>query len=291
VADRLGLDEALLVLTLRMDWRRHYGNWLRSTRARAVRVFARRLGLPARASTRDVTRWVTRLRNRSRPWQTLERWVRGYTWSVAGESLTAAGVRPVTLRQLSSAVDLVGDMADLLAWDVRETLVRAYLRGDMLPSCEDDPAGAKAAELVEERRDRLEAMRAASSGTWSAGCESWNRCRRCACAGAMSVSRHLYLISYDIADPARLGRIGRYMASQGMRVQYSVFAAHLTANELEQVIAGLQERIDPHADDVRIYPVPSGARAYSLGRQLFPQDVMLISEGQVISRLGPGPQS
>jgi CRISPR-associated protein Cas2 len=45
------------------------------------------------------------------------------------------------------------------------------------------------------------------------------------------------------------------------------------------VTAGLETIIDSRADDVRIYPLPTRLEAHLLGRQLFPDDVLLLDGG------------
>ncbi len=88
-----------------------------------------------------------------------------------------------------------------------------------------------------------------------------------------------YLIAYDIRNPKRLVRVHRYLRRQGMPVQYSVFTTQLTQRKLARVTAGLETIIDSRADDVRIYPLPTRLEAHLLGRQLFPDDVLLLDGG------------
>ena len=88
-----------------------------------------------------------------------------------------------------------------------------------------------------------------------------------------------YLIAYDIRNPKRLIRVHRFLRREGMPVQYSVFTAQLTQRKLDRVRDGLQSIIDERADDVRIYPLPSRLDASLLGRQMFPDDVMLLDGG------------
>jgi CRISPR-associated protein Cas2 len=98
----------------------------------------------------------------------------------------------------------------------------------------------------------------------------------------------LYLICYDITEPKRLCRIHRFLREEGMPVQYSVFTTQLTAKELERLWIGLRQRIDVRSDDVRIYPLPSRQEKYSLGRQYFPDDVMLIENGVDLLQINVG---
>jgi CRISPR-associated protein Cas2 len=88
-----------------------------------------------------------------------------------------------------------------------------------------------------------------------------------------------YLIAYDIRNPKRLLRVHRFLRRQGLPVQYSVFTAQLTQRKLTRVIDGLEAIIEARADDVRIYPLPTRSEACLLGRQIFPEDVMLLDGG------------
>jgi CRISPR-associated protein Cas2 len=88
-----------------------------------------------------------------------------------------------------------------------------------------------------------------------------------------------YLIAYDIRNPKRLIRVHRFLRRQGMPVQYSVFTAQLTQRKLARVMDGLDAIIDSRADDVRIYPLPTRLEASLLGRQMFPDDVLLLDGG------------
>ena len=65
-----------------------------------------------------------------------------------------------------------------------------------------------------------------------------------------------YLICYDIADPKRLRKIAKYLESETIRVQYSIFLAQgFTKERIYQIADRLVELIDPKADDVRIYTI------------------------------------
>ncbi|MEW6245676.1 MAG: CRISPR-associated endonuclease Cas2 [Nitrospirota bacterium] len=77
--------------------------------------------------------------------------------------------------------------------------------------------------------------------------------------------RTRYLVCYDIADEGRLTRVYRYMKGVGVHVQYSVFLCSFTWPELQGVVSRLNDLIDAKADDVRIYPLPSGDTITALG--------------------------
>lgn len=92
-----------------------------------------------------------------------------------------------------------------------------------------------------------------------------------------------YLISYDIADPRRLGRTHRLLKKAGLPVQYSVFTVVLNRAKLWQLLASIEGIIDEREDDLRCYALPGQIECRTLGRQYFPDDIMLFSHG--VSRL------
>lgn len=89
----------------------------------------------------------------------------------------------------------------------------------------------------------------------------------------------LYLIAYDIANPRRLGRVHRRLKKQGLPVQYSVFTVVMKRRALLRLLDSLKQLILPAEDDVRCYRLPEHSRVIALGRQFFPEDVMLFSRG------------
>ncbi|MDQ5911217.1 MAG: CRISPR-associated protein Cas2 [Pseudomonadota bacterium] len=104
----------------------------------------------------------------------------------------------------------------------------------------------------------------------------------------MAKKQRLYLICYDISeDPKRLTRVARYLSKHAFRVQYSVFIGSFFEAELEKVLDGLEGIIDPRKDDVRCYPLPEQVDGVVLlGRQIFPEDILLMQNGHNILRLG-----
>ncbi len=76
-----------------------------------------------------------------------------------------------------------------------------------------------------------------------------------------------YLVCYDIADPKRLQKVHRRVANEAEFIQLSVY--HLSADQesLEAFVAALDELIDQHADDVRIYPLSLSAELETWGRE------------------------
>lgn len=89
----------------------------------------------------------------------------------------------------------------------------------------------------------------------------------------------LYLIAYDIANPKRLSRVHRLLKKQGLPVQYSVFTVVIKRPALLRLLESINRLIHPSEDDVRCYRLPEHAETKTLGRQFFPEDVMLFTGG------------
>ncbi|WP_374088505.1 CRISPR-associated endonuclease Cas2 [Methylomicrobium lacus] len=91
--------------------------------------------------------------------------------------------------------------------------------------------------------------------------------------------KKLYLISYDISDPKRLSRIHRVLKKAGLPLQYSVFTAVFSQTRLERLLTSIEHIIDTREDDVRCYVLPATVECKTLGRQMFPDDVLLFAGG------------
>ncbi len=89
----------------------------------------------------------------------------------------------------------------------------------------------------------------------------------------------LYLICYDIADPKRLAKVHRFLKTQGLPLQYSVFTVVLKRKSLLKLLANLEKLIHLKQDDIRCYRLPLTIKVSLLGRQIFPEDVLLFSDG------------
>lgn len=96
----------------------------------------------------------------------------------------------------------------------------------------------------------------------------------------------LYLIAYDIANPKRLSQVHRTLKKDGLPVQYSVFTVAIKRKALLRLMNSISQLIDPAEDDVRCYRLPEHNDIKSLGRQFFPAEVMLFTNG--INRLFSG---
>lgn len=96
----------------------------------------------------------------------------------------------------------------------------------------------------------------------------------------MALHQHgFYVVAYDIADPKRLMRVHRCLREQGLPLQYSVFNVCLTEKQLRSLLDQLDGLIEPCEDDIRVYPLPERRDCRMLGRQMFPDDVMLFRQG------------
>lgn len=84
-----------------------------------------------------------------------------------------------------------------------------------------------------------------------------------------------YIVAYDIANPKRLGRVHRLMVKRGIPLQYSVFLVHGNKRRLRDLMTELAGVIDERRDDIRAYPLPRHPEYTHLGRQLFPDGIML----------------
>ncbi len=89
----------------------------------------------------------------------------------------------------------------------------------------------------------------------------------------------LYLIAYDIANPRRLGKIHRILKKQGLPVQYSVFTLVLKRPRLLRLLERIGQEIEAVEDDVRCYRLSNNTDPVTLGKQYFPDDVMLFTGG------------
>jgi CRISPR-associated protein Cas2 len=83
-----------------------------------------------------------------------------------------------------------------------------------------------------------------------------------------------YLVTYDIADPRRLGRLFRFLKKQGVPIQYSVFLVEASAIEINMLMGKIARMIDADADDVRAYRVPERGWQITLGTNILPDDVL-----------------
>ena len=70
-----------------------------------------------------------------------------------------------------------------------------------------------------------------------------------------------YLISYDIPDDPRRSQLAKTLKGFGTRVQYSVFEAHLSRTEFEELKRAVAVVINPDQDSSRYYALCSACPA------------------------------
>jgi len=83
-----------------------------------------------------------------------------------------------------------------------------------------------------------------------------------------------YLVTYDIADPRRLGRVSRFLKKQGVPVQYSVFILESNAIKINELMVKIANMIHPDEDDVRAYRLPDNGWHVTMGANILPDDIM-----------------
>ena len=83
-----------------------------------------------------------------------------------------------------------------------------------------------------------------------------------------------WLVTYDMADPKRLGRLFKFLKKQGVPVQYSVFLVEASAAKMGSLIVQIAKMVDPDADDVRAYRLPEKSWKLTLGASMLPEDIL-----------------
>lgn len=61
------------------------------------------------------------------------------------------------------------------------------------------------------------------------------------------------IVAYDISDDRRRAKLHKALKHFGYAVQYSLFECHLSASQLWQLKATVEQLIDPLVDQVRYY--------------------------------------
>ena len=83
-----------------------------------------------------------------------------------------------------------------------------------------------------------------------------------------------WLVTYDIADPKRLGRLFKFLKKQGVPVQYSVFLVDASLAQMGGLIVQMAKMVDADTDDVRAYRLPENPWKATLGGAMLPAGVM-----------------
>jgi len=70
------------------------------------------------------------------------------------------------------------------------------------------------------------------------------------------MKRFDFLICYDIANTKRLAHIAKYLEKHTIRIQKSIFyGTDMSKQDIEKLILYLDDMINEHQDDIRIYKV------------------------------------
>ena len=70
------------------------------------------------------------------------------------------------------------------------------------------------------------------------------------------MSKQDFLICYDIADEKRVGKIGKLVEKNAMRIQRSVyFYEQVSKEELTVLMEKVLTILDEEADDLRVYTI------------------------------------
>lgn len=84
-----------------------------------------------------------------------------------------------------------------------------------------------------------------------------------------------WIIAYDIAEPRRLARVCKAVLKTAAPVQYSLYMALATQNEMNALAMELSAIIHHAQDDVRIYRIPNAPEFYTIGVQRCPLPLIL----------------
>ena len=67
------------------------------------------------------------------------------------------------------------------------------------------------------------------------------------------MTRSLYLICYDITEPKRLAKIGRYLKKYKIDGQKSVIECWVTHNEFQRILYTLQDLMQGETDQIHVF--------------------------------------
>jgi CRISPR-associated endonuclease Cas2 len=83
---------------------------------------------------------------------------------------------------------------------------------------------------------------------------------------AMAINQtHAWLIAYDIVCNRRRARIHKAVSEFAIPVQYSLYLALASQNQMNEFCRNLRLFIHPKEDDVRVYRVPDNPEYWMLG--------------------------
>ena len=78
--------------------------------------------------------------------------------------------------------------------------------------------------------------------------------------------RTLYLVAYDVCEPKRLSRVGRYFHSYRVAGQKSVPEIWVTPGELNTIEQDMQHLLEPSEDRLQIIALDPRMRRSCLGQ-------------------------
>ena len=87
------------------------------------------------------------------------------------------------------------------------------------------------------------------------------------------MSKHAFVIGYDIACPRRLQHVHREMCKHAAPLEYSIFLLVGGQADKDRCLAKVLALIEPREDDVRCYPLPARGFQGRIGRAGFPQGI------------------
>lgn len=64
-----------------------------------------------------------------------------------------------------------------------------------------------------------------------------------------------WIVSYDIPNDKRRGKVAKILEGYGRRAQYSVFECEVTEEQCDKLELALKREIDTAEDDIRFYPM------------------------------------
>lgn len=77
------------------------------------------------------------------------------------------------------------------------------------------------------------------------------------------MSKQDFLICYDIADEKRVGKIGKLVEKNALRIQRSVyFYEQVSKEELTLLLEKVLSILDEEADDLRVYTIKNKGMAF-----------------------------
>ena len=78
--------------------------------------------------------------------------------------------------------------------------------------------------------------------------------------------RSLYLVAYDVCEPRRLARVGRYFKSYRVAGQKSVPEIWITPAELRTILSDLGHLLDSNTDRIQLIALDSRMQPRCMGQ-------------------------